>query len=87
MGLIPRLGRSPGKGKGYPFQYSGLENSMEYIVHGDARSQTRLSDFTSVNGHLDHFHAFAIVNRAAMNIGVHISLWIMFSLDGVLLSH
>ena len=60
---------------------------MEYIVHGDARSQTRLSDFTSVNGHLDHFHAFAIVNRAAMNIGVHISLWIMFSLDGVLLSH
>ena len=28
LGSIPRLGRSPGKGKGYPFQYSGLENSM-----------------------------------------------------------
>ena len=29
LGLIPRLGRSPGEGKGYPLQYSGLENSME----------------------------------------------------------
>ena len=29
LGLIPRLGRSPGKGKGYSLQYSGLENSMD----------------------------------------------------------
>ena len=29
LGLIPELGRSPGEGKGYPLQYSGLENSME----------------------------------------------------------
>ena len=28
LGLIPGLGRSPGEGKGYPLQYSGLENSM-----------------------------------------------------------
>ena len=34
LGLIPRLGRSPGEGKGYPLQYSGLENSMDSIVHG-----------------------------------------------------
>ena len=34
LGLIPGLGRSPGEGKGYPLQYSGLENSMDYIVHG-----------------------------------------------------
>ena len=40
LGLIPGLGRSPGKGKGYPLQYSGLENSMDYIVHGVAKSQT-----------------------------------------------
>jgi len=33
------------KGKGYPLQYSGLENSMNCIVHGVAKSQTRLSDF------------------------------------------
>ena len=28
LGSIPGLGRSPGEGKGYPLQYSGLENSM-----------------------------------------------------------
>ena len=45
LGLIPGLGRSPGEGKGYPLQYSGLENSMDCIVHGVAKSQRRLSDF------------------------------------------
>ena len=34
LGSIPGLGRSPGEGKGYPLQYSGLENSMDSIVHG-----------------------------------------------------
>ena len=29
-GLIPRLGRTPGERNGYPLQYSGLENSMDY---------------------------------------------------------
>ena len=43
--LILGLGRSPGKGKGYPLQYSGLECSMDYVVHGVAKSQTRLSNF------------------------------------------
>ena len=43
--LIPGLGRSPGEGKGYPLQYSGLENSMHRIVHGAAKSWTWLSDF------------------------------------------
>jgi len=40
---IPGLGRSPGKGKGYPLQYSGLENSIDCIVHGIKKSLTRLS--------------------------------------------
>ena len=31
LSLIPGLGRSPGEGKGYPIQYSGLQNSMDYI--------------------------------------------------------
>ena len=48
LGSIPGLGRSPGEGKGYPLQYSGLENSMDSIVHGVLKSQTGLSDF--------HFH-------------------------------
>ena len=34
LGSIPGLGRPPGEGKGYPLQYSGLENSMDCIVHG-----------------------------------------------------
>ena len=48
LGLIPGLGKSSGEGKGYPLQYSGLENSMDRIVHGVAKSQTQMSNF--------HFH-------------------------------
>ena len=48
LGLIPGLGRSPGEGNGYPLRYSGLENLMDCIVHGVAKSRTKLSDF-----HLD----------------------------------
>ena len=33
LDLIPGLGRSPEEGKGYPLQYSGLENSMDWFVH------------------------------------------------------
>ena len=42
---IPGMGRSPGEGKGYPLQYSGLENSRDFIVHAVTKSQTRLSNF------------------------------------------
>ena len=45
LGLIPELGRSPGEGKGYPLQYSGLENSMNCTVHGVAKSWTQLRKF------------------------------------------
>ena len=38
-GSIPGLGRSPGEGKGYSLQGSGLENSMECIAHGVAKSR------------------------------------------------
>ena len=44
-GSIPGLGSSPGEGKGYPLQYSGLENSMDCIVHGVTKSQTQPSSF------------------------------------------
>ena len=47
-GSIPGLGRSPGEGNGCPLQNSGLENSMDCIVHGITKSWTPLSDF--------HFH-------------------------------
>ena len=44
-------------GKGYPLQYSGLENSMDCIVHGVTKSQTRLSDF-----HF-HFSSIAVIKK------------------------
>ena len=45
LGFISGLGRSPGEEKGYPLQYSGLENSLDCIVPGVTKSWTRLSDF------------------------------------------
>ena len=45
----PGLGRSPGEGIGYTLQCSGLENSMDSIVHGVTKSRTLLDDF--------HFHS------------------------------
>ena len=50
LGSIPGFGRAPGEGKGYPLQYSGLENSMDCTVQGIVKSCTRRSDF--------HFHGF-----------------------------
>ena len=48
VGSVPGLGRSLAEGKGYPLQYSSLENSIGCIVHGVAKSWTRLSDFHSL---------------------------------------
>ena len=52
LGSIPGSGRSPGEGNGNLLQYCCLENPMDRgawwaIVHGVAKSQTRLSNFTS----------------------------------------
>ena len=44
---------SPGEGEGYPLQYPGLENSMNYIVHRVTKSQTRRSNF--------HFTSLSII--------------------------
>ena len=45
LGSVPGSGRFPGEGKGYPLQYSDMQNSMDSIVHGVSKSQTRLSNF------------------------------------------
>ena len=52
LGSNPGLGRSPEEGKGYPVQYSGLENFRDCIVHGVAKNRTQLNDF--------HFHIIYI---------------------------
>ena len=62
LGSIPGLGRSPGEGKGYQLQYSGLENSMDCIVHGVTKSQKQLSDF--------HFH-FMVLTKIKRQATIH----------------
>ena len=54
LGSIPGSGRSPGEGEGYPLQYSDLENSMNCIDHGVAKSRTQLSDL--------HFHFTSLLH-------------------------
>ena len=61
LGSIPGLGRSPGEGKGYPPQYSGLEKSMDYTVHGVTKSQTQMSDFHVVIYHARRFNVFSVI--------------------------
>ena len=73
--MIPELGRSPGEGKGYPLQHSGLENSMDCIVHGVTKSQTGqinvLFHFPIERGQLltakgsIHLPAFVLVQEAS----------------------
>ena len=69
LGLIPGLWRSPGEGKGYPFQYSGLENSMDYIVHGVAKSWTQLSNFHT--GVTCYIYFQLQVSSLSCNVSLH----------------
>ena len=62
-GSVPGSGRSDGEGKGYPLQYSGLENSMDCIVHGFTKSQTQLSDC-----HLHLLGIFSVENNKVKTI-------------------
>ena len=58
--LIPGSGRSPGEGKGYPLQDSGLENFIDSIVHAVTKSQIQLSHF--------HFLSFF----SPVNVGLRV---------------
>ena len=56
LGLIPGLGRSPGEGKGYPLQYSGLENSMENSMYSPwGRKESNMTVWLSLLGLRQHF--------------------------------
>ena len=65
---IPGLGRSPGEGKGYPLQYSGLENSMDCIVDGFTKSWMRLRD--------SHFH-FQTPHRNGITQYLSFCVWLI----------
>ena len=66
LGSIPGSGRSPGEGNGNPLQYSCLENPMDggawwATVHGVAKSQTQLSNFTFTFTMIHGAHIFQVV--------------------------
>ena len=52
-GFDPWVGKIPWRRQGYPLQYSGLDNSMDCIVHGVTKSQTQLSDFHTHSDSMD----------------------------------
>ena len=64
LGSITGSERSPGEGNGYALQYSGLENSMDCIVHGDRRIRKwRITDdFLTLQfrNEQSHFHSYFI---------------------------
>ena len=64
LSSIPGLGRPPGEGKGYPLQYPGLENSMDGVGHGVAKSRTRLSD-----SHFTFFAHIYLLKRPEVAVG------------------
>ena len=61
LGSIPGLERSPGEGKDCPCQYSGLENFMDYIVHGCAKNRTRVSNFHSQDSITHKIHSTSLI--------------------------
>ena len=70
LGSIRGLERSSGEGKCYPLQYSGLENSMDCIVHRVAKSQTWLSDFhyCLINWSLNEFNVSCYIGHTQIFI-------------------
>ena len=70
LGLIPGFRRSPGERKGYPLQYSGLENSTDCTVHGVAKSQTQLSDFHSVVQGLPLSESSGVLTQNAVSYNI-----------------
>ena len=78
-GSIPGSGRSSGEGIGYPLQYSGLEDSIDCIVHGVTESRTRLSHF--------HFLNSIAMNKASGGDGIPAELFQILKEDHGIWSH
>jgi len=68
LGSIPGLGRSSGEGKGYPLQYSGLENSMDCIGLGVAKSRMTEQLSLSLCKLLPNTAAFRMVQAHALTM-------------------
>ena len=78
LSSIPGLGRSDGEGKGYPLQYSGLENSMDCIVHGVTNSWTHLSNLHSLTFGISFHSIFMLIicvlNTLSLILNKYVSL-------------
>ena len=88
--MIPGLGRSPGEGNSNPLQYSCLKNSMDRggwwaTVHGVAKSQTRLSDFTFFLSFFLLLLVFSLILTVASSF-LHLLSKTMVCLSGCLMS-
>ena len=80
LGSIPGLGRSPGERNSNPFQYSCLENPMDRwawwaTIHGVAKSQTQLSDFTSLHFKRDKEEHYIIIKGSIQEDTMIISIY------------
>ena len=92
LGSISGLGRSPGEGKGYPLQYSGLENSMDCIVHGitkesDTTEWLSLSFFMLfINGLDTIYHTTYGIEEISILLNLFLS-WMGFEFFQVFFMH
>ena len=66
--LIPRLGRSPGEGNGYPLQCSGLDNPMNCIVHGVIKSWTWLEQLSLSLLFICNFYHFFLFSSSYIGV-------------------
>ena len=89
LGLIARLGRSPREGNCYPLQYSGLENSIDCIVHEVTKSWTRRVSFTSVSAYVFlWFGKEQFVLLPQFSVGSRKSCWLpVFSVFYLIVGH
>ena len=79
LGLAPGLGRSPEEGKGYPTQYSGLENSMDFYSMGSPRVGHDRTTFTSSHIYRKIFLPFCGHPVHSLNSGFRVlSLTVLF---------
>ena len=82
LGLIPGLGRFPGEGKGYPLQYSSLENSMDCIVHGVARVRHDWATFTFILWTFTVWGQYLVFSHPESPQGSPLGVAVMWWLDG-----
>ena len=82
LGSTTGLRRSPGEGKGYPLQYSGLENSMNCIVHGGHKELDTAEQLSLSHMYMKHF-VYSLICWWTLGLFPRFGyLWIMLLWNG-----